>query len=171
MLGHLRPVKDPFRTALAAARLLGPSVRSASCRWVPPDLPTWPSRPLAEAAASRRYRWLGDLPRWKALRVLARCRLLVLTSLMEGGANVISEAIAARVPVLSSHIAGSVGILGAAYPGYFPVGDAAGAWHDLLEQAEGGRGASTRTLYDWCGPPAAAGRSGEGAAKLAEPAG
>ena len=54
---------------------------------------------------------------------VARCRLLALTSRLEGGANVVSEAIASGVPVLSSYIAGSVGILGADYPGYFPVGD------------------------------------------------
>jgi glycosyltransferase involved in cell wall biosynthesis len=78
----------------------------------------------AEAAANPRYQWLGELPHWKALRVLARSRLLVVTSRLEGGANVVSEAIASSVPVLSSHIPGSVGLLGSDYPGYFPVGDA-----------------------------------------------
>jgi glycosyltransferase involved in cell wall biosynthesis len=42
---------------------------------------------------------------------------------MEGGANVLSEAIAASVPILASRIDGNVGILGANYPGYFEVGD------------------------------------------------
>ena len=42
---------------------------------------------------------------------------------MEGGANVLSEAIAASVPILASRINGNVGILGADYPGYFDVGD------------------------------------------------
>ena len=36
----------------------------------------------AEAASNPRYCWLGELPRWKALRLLARSRLLVLTSHM-----------------------------------------------------------------------------------------
>ena len=36
----------------------------------------------AEAATNPRYRWLGELPRWRALRVLARSRVLVLTSQM-----------------------------------------------------------------------------------------
>jgi hypothetical protein len=40
------------------------------------------------------------------------------------------------VPVLSSRIPGSVGILGAGYPGYFPAGDA-GALAALLARAEG----------------------------------
>ena len=48
---------------------------------------------------------------------------MVLSSLSEGGANVISEAVAAGVPVLASRIDGSVGLLGRDYPGYFPVGD------------------------------------------------
>ena len=42
---------------------------------------------------------------------------------MEGGANALSEAIVAGLPVLASRIAGSVGILGDDYPGLFEVGD------------------------------------------------
>jgi glycosyltransferase involved in cell wall biosynthesis len=41
----------------------------------------------------------------------------------EGGDNVISEAVAAGLPVLATRIDGSVGLLGRDYPGYFPVGD------------------------------------------------
>jgi putative glycosyltransferase (TIGR04348 family) len=122
VLGHLRPVKDPFRTALAA-RLLPPSSRARVLHVGAALEPDMAARAAAEAAANPRYRWLGDLPRAKALRVLARSRLLALTSRLEGGANVISEAVAAGVPVVSSRIAGSVGLLGPDYPGYFPVGD------------------------------------------------
>jgi glycosyltransferase involved in cell wall biosynthesis len=60
---------------------------------------------------------------------------LVLTSQLEGGANVISEALALGVPVVSSRIAGSLGLLGADYAGYFPVGDTQ-ALADLLLRAE-----------------------------------
>jgi glycosyltransferase involved in cell wall biosynthesis len=84
------------------------------------------ARARAEARANPRYVWLGPLPRTRALRLLTRCRLLVLTSRLEGGANVVSEALACRVPVLSSRIDGSVGILGAGYPGLFDVGDTDG---------------------------------------------
>ena len=42
---------------------------------------------------------------------------------MEGGANVVSEALACNIPVVSTHISGSIGLLGSDYPGYFPVGD------------------------------------------------
>jgi glycosyltransferase involved in cell wall biosynthesis len=48
---------------------------------------------------------------------------MVLSSLSEGGANVISESIVAGVPILASRMEGNVGLLGADYPGYFPVGD------------------------------------------------
>ena len=88
-----------------------------------------------EEAANPRYRWLGELPRSETLRVLARSRLLVLTSRMEGGANVVSEAVVARVPVISSRISGSIGLLGEDYPGYFPVGDTQ-SLASLLTRAE-----------------------------------
>ncbi len=60
---------------------------------------------------------------------------MVLSSKMEGGANVISEAVVAGVPVIASRIPGSVGLLGADYPGYYPVGDAR-ALARLLRRAE-----------------------------------
>ena len=54
---------------------------------------------------------------------------------MEGGANVISEALVAGIPVIASDIAGSIGLLGREYPGYYPVKDTDGLRH-RLEQAE-----------------------------------
>jgi hypothetical protein len=50
---------------------------------------------------------------------------MVLASHMEGGANVIIEAVCAGVPVLASDIGGNRGMLGDDYAGYFPPGDAA----------------------------------------------
>jgi putative glycosyltransferase (TIGR04348 family) len=134
VMGHLRPVKDPFRTALAA-RLL-PSDSSIRVLHLGAAL----SEEMAEQARREesrnpRYHWLGEQPRGKALRQLGRCRLLSLTSRLEGGANVISEAVTVGVPVVSSRIAGSIGLLGADYPGYFPVGDTQ-ALADLLRRAE-----------------------------------
>jgi len=46
-----------------------------------------------------------------------------LSSRLEGGANVISEAIVAGVPLIASCIPGTVGLLGADYSGYFAVGE------------------------------------------------
>lgn len=147
VLGHLRQVKDPFRAAMAARLLpatsrvqvthVGAALSEASAR-----------RAWAEAACNPRYHWLGELPRWKALRVLARSRVLVLSSRMEGGANVVSEAIAASVPVVSSRIPGSIGLLGADYPGYFPVGNTR-VLASLLARLEQDAGFH-RSLQAWC---------------------
>lgn len=141
VLGHLRSEKDPFRAALALCRL-------------PPELPlrvTHLGAALSEAMARSarklmalepRYRWLGEVPRGRALRMLAGSQLLVLSSRMEGGANVISEALVNNVPVLASRIPGSVGLLGAKYPGYFPVGNTE-VLANLLRRA-----ATEKSYYD-----------------------
>jgi putative glycosyltransferase (TIGR04348 family) len=134
VLGHLRPVKDPFRTA-RAARLLPPVSQVRVLHLGAALSANMAEQALAEQAANPRYRWLGERPRWQALRTLARCRLLSLTSELEGGANVISEALAVSVPVVASRIAGSVGLLGDDYPGYFPFGDTE-ALAALLRRAE-----------------------------------
>jgi putative glycosyltransferase (TIGR04348 family) len=134
VLAHLRPVKDPLLAARALRRL-------------PPASPVRvthagaaPNRTLAEQArrASERdprYRWLGELTPHTARRLLARSRLLVLSSRAEGGANVVCEALADGVPIVASRIPGTVGLLGAGYPGYFPVGDAS-ALAELLHRVE-----------------------------------
>jgi putative glycosyltransferase (TIGR04348 family) len=134
VLGHLRAVKDPFRAA-AAARLLPPSSRIRIHHVGAAIEPGMSSRARAEHRRTPRYRWIGERPHAEALKILARSRLLCLTSKLEGGANVVSEAAAAGVPVLSSRIDGSVGLLGRRYPGYFPVGDAR-ALAALLLRAE-----------------------------------
>jgi putative glycosyltransferase (TIGR04348 family) len=134
VLGHLRPVKDPLRTAWAA-RLL-PAWSRLRVLHVGAALgDELAEQARLEQAANPRYRWLGERPRRQALRLLSRCRLLSLTSQLEGGANVISEAIALGVPVVSSRIAGSLGLLGTDYAGYFPFGDTQ-ALADLLLRAE-----------------------------------
>jgi len=48
---------------------------------------------------------------------------MLITSVMEGGANVIVEAVASGVPVIATRIDGNLGMLGAGYAGYFPPGD------------------------------------------------
>jgi glycosyltransferase involved in cell wall biosynthesis len=102
----------------------------------------------AEEARNPRYRWLGGMPRWKARRLIAQSRLLVLSSRMEGGGNVISEAAVDHVPVLASRIPGSIGLLGRRYPGYFPFGDTR-ALASLLRRAETDR-AFYAKLKAWC---------------------
>ncbi len=134
VIGHIRPVKDPFRTA-RAARLLPYSSRIRVVHVGSATSREMEEGARAEQASNPRYRWLGELPRWKALRILARSRLLAVTSRMEGGSNVVSEALACSVPVVSSRISGLIGILGGEYPGYFPVGGTR-ALADLLGRAE-----------------------------------
>ena len=133
-LAHLRPVKDPFRVAMAA-RLLPSESRVTLVHAGAPVEPDLATRATNESASNPRYRWVGDLPRWQALRLLARCRLMVLSSRMEGGANAMSEALAASVPVVCSRVDGAVGLLGDDYPGYFTVGDTQ-ALAALLRRAE-----------------------------------
>lgn len=122
VLAHLRAVKDPLRAAYAARNLPADSrVQVMHAGGVlDADLAR---KAEAEQHRNPRYVWLGDLPHERALRLLAGSHLLALTSVLEGGANVVSEAIAAGVPVLSTLIPGSIGILGADYPGFFPTGD------------------------------------------------
>lgn len=134
VLGHLRPVKDPFRAAEAARTL--PAGSRLHVLHVGAGLEAgMEERARAEQASNPRYTWVGELPRDEALRVLAASRLLVLSSLMEGGANAISEALVHGVPVIASRIPGSIGLLGEDYTGFFPTGDTA-ALAALLARAE-----------------------------------
>ncbi len=134
VIGHLRPVKDPFLAA-EASRLLPGESRVRILQIGAALEAGMESRARQEMAENPRYKWLGELPRWKTRRHLAAGRAMVLSSLMEGGANVISEAIVAGVPVLCSAIPGSMGMLGQGYPGYFPVQDAS-ALATLLRRCE-----------------------------------
>ncbi len=124
VVGNLRAEKDPFRAALAAS-LLPPSsrLRVTHAGGAYDDDEVFAERARSLQAGNARYRWIGEVPRWRARRLLAGSRLLVQSSLMEGGANAISEALAVGVPVIASHIPGNVGMLGEDYPGYFPPGD------------------------------------------------
>jgi putative glycosyltransferase (TIGR04348 family) len=133
-LGHLRAVKDPFRAAYAMRDLPADS-RIRLIQAGGAYTPAMAARARAEMRRNSRYRWLGNISQQRAHALLASSRLLVLTSRLEGGANVVCEALAAGVPVISSDIDGSRGLLGHDYPGYFHVGDTR-ALRALLLRAE-----------------------------------
>ena len=71
----------------------------------------------------QRYVWHAGLPHGATLRRIANADAMIISSVIEGGANVIIEAVNAGVPVLASYIPGNVGMLGRDYDGYFPLGD------------------------------------------------
>lgn len=121
VVGHLRSVKDPFRAALAA-RLLPSSSRIKIVHVGRAMTKAMEDRARKEMKVNPRYLWVHEQPQGRARRLLERSDLCVLSSRMEGGANVLSEAIVASVPVLASKIPGTVGILGENYPGYYTVG-------------------------------------------------
>lgn len=123
VLGHLRPEKDPLRAAFALRHLKGRPIAVVQAgRMLDPAY-----RCRIDALQSRdsRYRYLGEVPRSRALRLLASSDALVLSSRVEGGANVASEAVANGIPILASRIDGNVGMLGDDYRGYYPVGSSA----------------------------------------------
>jgi putative glycosyltransferase (TIGR04348 family) len=132
--GHLREEKDPLRPAIAVRDLPAASGLQVD-HYGAAHTPDWAAAAQSEMAVNPRYRWHGEIPHYRLREVYARAHLLVLPSRMEGGANVISEAVVAGLPVVASRIAGSVGLLGADYPGYYPVGDAA-ALREVLLRAE-----------------------------------
>jgi putative glycosyltransferase (TIGR04348 family) len=131
VVGHLREEKDPFRAVAAISLLeqnlelvqvggpLAPGMEETAKKWMAQD---------------SRYRWLGSVPHSNALAWIARSHLLVVSSVMEGGANVICEAARIGTPVLASRVSGNVGMLGRGYPGYFRLHDERGLAR-LIERA------------------------------------
>jgi len=122
-VGHLREEKSPS-TIFEAARLLRDR---DDIRLDHVGAALDPALGRAARALSReapRYRWLGPLPHGEARRRIQAAHILLHPSRMEGGANVIIEAVRSGTPVLASDIEGNAGVLGAGYAGLFPLGDA-----------------------------------------------
>jgi len=134
VLSHLRDVKDPLRTAYAA-RLLAPSSRVRIRQGGRALEPGWKTKAREEEELNSRYHWLGEQSHDQAMRLLTSSRLLVVSSAMEGGANVIAEAVVCGVPIICSNIPGNVGMLGEDYPGYFRLRETE-QLAALLERAE-----------------------------------
>jgi putative glycosyltransferase (TIGR04348 family) len=121
VIGHLRAEKDPLRALAALSHVPRMDVEVIHL-----GAPLDPALEQAAGAGMQReprYRWLGSVPHPRALRWLASSHAMVISSRMEGGANVVCEALRIGVPVLASRISGNLGLLGARYPGYFPLED------------------------------------------------
>ncbi|HEY6462790.1 MAG TPA: glycosyltransferase, partial [Polyangiaceae bacterium] len=121
LVAHLRSEKDPLRAA-EAARLLPASssvrILHAGCHLTD----EWARAAHDEARSNQRYVPLGETSPERAKRLIASARVLVLTSVSEGGANVLGEAIVAGTPVIATRIPAAVAALGSDYPGFFRVG-------------------------------------------------
>ena len=122
VIGHLRSVKDPFRTAYAAMDLpVDSRIRVVQIGRSLDRSMEQTARSLAER--NPRYKFLGPLSHLQTQRRLARSRVTVLSSKSEGGPAVLSEAIVNSIPVLASRIDATEGMLGKTYAGMFNVGD------------------------------------------------
>lgn len=120
--GHLRHEKDSLRPAFAV-RALPTISRIQIVHFGKAHTPEWAHEARQEMAKNRHYQWYGEISQSQLRIKFSQSHLLVLPSRMEGGANVISEAIMAGLPIIASKIDGSIGLLGENYPGYFQVED------------------------------------------------
>ena len=121
VIAHLRAEKDPMRAAAALARLPEAKMElvqigEALDGELAAEAQAWVKR-------EPRYRWFGGMTHRQALAWMAKSHVLVVSSVMEGGANVIAEAARIGTPVIASRVSGNLGMLGGDYPGYFPVTD------------------------------------------------
>ena len=122
VIGHLREEKDPFCVARSLPLL--PSDSKINVQHLGQAM----NSQMGDLARNfnailDRYQWIGEVSHTDALRILSQSRLMVISSLMEGGAHVVSEAIALGIPVIASDIPGNRGLLGEDYPAYYPKGD------------------------------------------------
>lgn len=134
-VGHLRAEKDPATLFAAVERI--PAELPITFRHI--GAPLDPE--LAQAARGlerrdARYRYSGALPHGTVRSSIAAAHLFIHPSIMEGGANVIVEAVTAGTPVLASRVSGNVGMLGEDYPGYFEVGSASHLAECLMRALE-----------------------------------
>ena len=134
VIGHLREEKDPFCVARSLPLL--PSDSKINIKHLGQAM----NSQMEDLASNfnktlNRYQWFGEVSHADALRTLSQSRLMVISSLMEGGAHVVSEAIALGIPVIASDIPGNRGLLGESYPAYYPVGEEC-ALANLLYRSE-----------------------------------
>jgi glycosyltransferase involved in cell wall biosynthesis len=134
IIGHLREEKDPF--CIARSLPLLPADSKITVRHLGQAMNS-EMKDLARHfnATIDRYQWIGEVSHADALRMISQSRLMVISSRMEGGAHVVSEAIALGIPVIASDIPGNRGLLGEDYPAYYPVANES-ALANLLYRSE-----------------------------------
>jgi glycosyltransferase involved in cell wall biosynthesis len=122
LIGHLRPVKNPFLMNIALVELvelkldaftLGAALEPSMLA----DAEAW-------QLADSRFHWLDDVPYTEALSWIEQVDFTLNTSHSEGGSNSVAESIVLGTPVLASKIEGNVGMLGDDYLGYFEPNNA-----------------------------------------------
>ena len=137
LVGHMRAEKDPL-TPMRALEHLPPDsrVRLIHIGEALDEEYLQAARELQTRAwpTLKRYVWLGNRRHGETRQRIRRSHVMVISSVMEGGANVVVEAVTAGTPVLASRISGNIGMLGRDYEGYFPAGDD-GTLAVLLERA------------------------------------
>lgn len=133
MAGHLRDEKDPRTCWRAVRRLAARGDIRVDHIGAALDA-TLGAEAAALAAAHPGFRWLGGLSHEATRRRIQRSHVLVHPSRMEGGAQVVIEALRGGTPVLVSAIDGNLGLVGDDYPGVFEAGDDLGL-ASLLERA------------------------------------
>ncbi|MBL8514737.1 MAG: TIGR04348 family glycosyltransferase [Betaproteobacteria bacterium] len=136
-VGHLRDEKSP-QTIFDAFDLLPPDLPIRFDHIGAPLDASLARRAHALAKRDPRYRYLGALPHAQTRQAIRRAHLLVHPSRMEGGANVIAEAITSRTAVLASRVSGNIGMLRSGHPGFFRVDDAADLAAKLTRCARAG---------------------------------
>lgn len=123
VLAHLRPVKQPLLAITAINQVAAeiPIKLLLAGEQLDDD---YGHQVATAAASSARSEWIGPLSRKASKRALAQSHACLVPSSSEGGANVVSEAIAAGTPILCSAIPGNTGLVGDDWPGLFAPGDA-----------------------------------------------
>ena len=129
---HLRAQKDPFLALRALEQIPDTELQITHIGGSAED--GYDQQAADFARTEPRFRTLGQVPRTEAIQLAADSHILLNTSLMEGGANSISEALHIGLPVLATAIPGNIGMLGQNHPGLFSVGDA-DSLAELLERA------------------------------------
>ncbi len=97
IIGHLRPEKDPFCIARSLP-LLPTSSKVKVKHYGMAMSPQMDKLASQYNARLPRYQWLGKKTHAATMQALSRSHLMVITSLMEGGAHVVTEAIAIGIP-------------------------------------------------------------------------